>query len=176
MNDKPTSPRTDRWRLPTVIICMVAGTVAGGYMTSTLWFAIIGALIGFIIGWRIAEFISPFDSGQSFVRTFPSAKLGLMLSSGAWMLMLLVWGSIFTRLDAFHDQGGMIITFLILPLTAVCWLIGGPAASAAGRHALKQLQAGTRPETDRPIAQKAIFLSQALTLAFVLGVLWLVTM
>ena len=49
------------------------------------------------------------------------AKLALTLSS--WFVMRVVWGCVFTNPPgAFTDQAGV-----VLPVTSVCWLIGGPA-------------------------------------------------
>ena len=70
-------------------------------------------------------------------RTHSSASLVLgLLSVG---LTLGVWAYIFVRTPegAFHNQGGMLITFILFPLTFLVWAIAGSGAIILGGQALK---------------------------------------
>jgi membrane-bound ClpP family serine protease len=70
-------------------------------------------------------------------RTEASASLILgLLSVG---LTLGVWAYIFVRAPqgAFHNQGGMLITFILFPLTFLGWAIAGVGAIILGRRTLR---------------------------------------
>ncbi len=59
-----------------------------------------------------------------------SLVLGLLSVS----LTLGVWAYIFSRAPqgAFHDQGGMLITLILFPLTFLGWVVGGGGAITLG--------------------------------------------
>jgi hypothetical protein len=62
-----------------------------------------GVLVGLGAGWLL---------GRSRA---PAALLSLIAASGCWALGAIVWGWVRTQPpEAFHDQGGMVITFVVL--------------------------------------------------------------
>ena len=74
-----------------------------------------------------------------------SAPSSFVLAATSWLLGILMWGWLLTRPpEAFHDQGGMAITFAI-PLTLILWIVGGPVALALGQRGLDRV----RPDTAR---------------------------
>ena len=43
------------------------------------------------------------------------------------------WAWVLTRRpEEFHDQGGMLLTFVVFPLTLLLWVVGGPMAFVRG--------------------------------------------
>ena len=107
-----------------------------------------GVLVGLGVGWLL---------GRSRA---PAAPLSLITASGCWALAVILWAWVRTRPpEAFHDQGGMVITFVVLPVMFGCWLVGGPFALALGRRGLRQAALSQRPSRDRRLAQAGIVLS-----------------
>lgn len=123
--------------------------------------ALVGALVGFLVGGRITTIQSRYGGGGGGAKYYlPAAPLCLLLATGAWVLAILVWAWVETRPPGtFHDQGGMIITFGVLPLCLGCWVLGGPVALALGHQGTKQIQAATRPMSERWMARIGIALS-----------------
>jgi hypothetical protein len=69
-----------------------------------------------------------------------SAPSSLVLAAASWFLDILMWGWLLTQPpEAFHDQGGMAITFAI-PLTLILWIVGGPVALALGQRGLDRVR------------------------------------
>jgi hypothetical protein len=100
--------------------------------------------------------------------------MSCFLSILAWLVIILTWVWVATRPQGtFHDQGGLMLTFIVLPLTFGAWAVGGPVALAVGGHAMKHLGQDETARSDRRIAQTGVFLSRLL---FWGGVIWLVTM
>lgn len=74
-----------------------------------------------MVGFRVAAFSG--DGGST-------DGIGLTGTVSAWVTILMPQAWVDTRPPGtFNDQGGLIITFLILALTLVAWLVGGPIAS-----------------------------------------------
>ena len=96
--------------------------------------------------------------------TASGATLSLALTGAAWATILLSWAWVFTRPPGtFNDQGGMVITFLILPLTLVGWLVGGPFASALAHRVRRQVGTTASLQRAGSIARAAAFLARMLT-------------
>jgi hypothetical protein len=69
-----------------------------------------------------------------------SAPSSFVLAVASSLLGILMWGWLLTRPpEAFHDQGGMAITFAI-PLTLILWIVGGPVALALGQRGLDRVR------------------------------------
>ena len=87
-----------------------------------------------------------------------SASSSLVLAAASWFLDILMWGWLLTRPpEAFHDQGGMAITFAI-PLSLILWIVGGPVALALGHRGLERVGAGKA--RDEWLALAGILLSR----------------
>jgi len=96
--------------------------------------------------------------------TASGATLSLALTGAAWTTIFLAWTWVFTRQPGtFNDQGGMLITFLILPLTLVAWLVGGPFASALARRVRRQVGTTASLQRAGSLASAAAFLARVLT-------------
>jgi hypothetical protein len=94
-----------------------------------------------------------------------------LLATLSWLVVILTWGWVLTRPHGtFHDQGGLAITLIVLPLTLGAWLIGGPIALALGGRAMKRLGQGEADKSERGFAQTGVLLSRVLLWA---GVAWL---
>lgn len=92
------------------------------------------------------------------------APMSLTLAASAWAAIGLAWGWAVTRPpQTFHDQGGMVITFLILPLTLIAWLVGGPIAAVLAHRARRRIARHPDPLGGSGPALTAVFLAQALT-------------
>jgi len=75
-----------------------------------------------------------------------SAPSSVVLAAASLLLGILVWGWVLTRPpDAFHNEGGMVITLGVIPLTLILWIIGGPVALTLGHRGLERV----RPDTAR---------------------------
>ena len=101
---------------------------------------------------------------SSNIATASGATLSLSLTGAAWATILLAWTWVFTRPPGtFNDQGGLAITFGIMPLTLVAWLVGGPFAAALGQRVRNQI--GTIPSLQGAgsLASAAAFLARVLT-------------
>jgi len=98
-------------------------------------------------------------------------SISCVLAAIAWLVVILTWGWVLSRPHgSFHDQGGLILTFFVLPLTLGAWVVGGPLALALGGRALKSLGAGEADKGKRRVAQIGVLLSRVLLWA---GVAWL---
>ena len=65
--------------------------------------------------------------------TLPRTALSLKLGLCSIVLTLAIWGWIWTRPPgAFHDQGGMMISFTYFPLALLAWLVFGLPALVLG--------------------------------------------
>lgn len=98
------------------------------------------------------------------IATASGATLSLTLTGVAWATIPLAWAWVFTRPPGtFNDQGGMLITFLILPLTLAAWLVGGPFASALAHRVRKQVGTTASLQRAGSVASAAAFLARVLT-------------
>jgi hypothetical protein len=87
-----------------------------------------------------------------------SASSSFVLAAASWFLDILMWGWLLTRPpEAFHDQGGMAITFAI-PLSLILWIVGGPVALALGQRGFDRVRPGKA--RDEWLALAGIFLSR----------------
>lgn len=90
-----------------------------------------------------------------------SAPSCFALTAASWALIVLVWGWVLTRpAGAFSDQGGMAITFLVLPLTLLCWLVGGPVALGVAHRARSQLARADGELADSRLTRTGLVLSR----------------
>ena len=91
------------------------------------------------------------------------AVFGILLAAGSWGVGILTWSWVLTRpRGTFNDQGGLILTFGVLPLTLGLWLVGGPIALALSGRALKLLQPGDDTKRLRQLASAGLLLSRLL--------------
>jgi hypothetical protein len=98
-------------------------------------------------------------------------SLSCTLSAIAWLVVILTWTWVLSRPHGtFHDQGGLMITFIVLPLTLGAWGVGGPIALALGGRALRELGEGESNKEERRLARIGVWLSRVLLWA---GVAWL---
>ncbi len=163
-----------RFRLILMGVAMPIGALLGHRLLGS---ALIGSLVGLLVAWRIAEMRLPGGGASPAAQRFPNALVCLLLAAGSWFGVLLVWGWMLTKAPGvFQGEGGAFITFIVFPLSLFGWLVGGPAASAAGRSALKQIQAGMRPRTDLWMARTGLALSRAASLIVLVLLLWLIAL
>lgn len=131
--------------------------------------AAIGMLLGLVLGLQVVRMRDPRKR-----RTDPAA----FLTSARWMLALGVISSSLAAALLFllliSGEGASLVLILVLPLTALCWLIGGRMVSAAAQRALREIKAGQRPETERSLVGLALTLSRLPDVAFLGLLLWLV--
>jgi hypothetical protein len=59
----------------------------------------------------------------------------------------------------FHDQGGMSITFVILPLTLVLWIVGGPVALVVGVCGVVWARSAPEQWAGKRLARAGVLLS-----------------
>jgi hypothetical protein len=72
-----------------------------------------------------------------------SARSCFALTAGAWLLGIFMWGWLLSRPPgALEDQAGMLITFVVLPLTLALWVVGGPVTLALAKHVREQNRPG----------------------------------
>lgn len=143
-----------------VVVCAVAFGFLGCTLTGFAWEVrvqappnlivnAVGAALGAAFGWRLSS-----------SRT-PSATSCFTLTAASWAVVVLVWGWVLTRPPGgFSDQGGMLITFVVLPLTLLSWLVGGPIALGVARRARKQVQRKNAEALDWRLARAGLFLSR----------------
>ncbi len=92
----------------------------------------------------------------------------------AWLVVIATWAWVLTRPHGtFNDQGGLVLTFLVLPLTLGAWTVGGPIALALGGRALKHLGQDAGETSECRLARTGVWLSRAM---FWCGVVWLLFM
>ncbi|HRI12034.1 MAG TPA: hypothetical protein PLX89_03425 [Verrucomicrobiota bacterium] len=158
-----------------VIVGIATLVGAGGAFA---WFrnwssAVIGILVGLVFGLQIVRMRNP-DKDDFGLPKFCSKPVWVMaLSVVAWAAVSVVWlGSLLA--GWLRGEGaGLLLMFIVLPLTTFFWLIGGPMVSQAARHSLRQIGSGRRPETDRATVRLALTLSRLMSLAFFSFLLWL---
>ncbi len=98
-------------------------------------------------------------------------SISCVLSAIAWLVVILTWGWVLSRPHGtFHDQGGLALTFIVLPLTLGAWVVGGPVALALGGRAFKGRGEGEADKDERRLARIGVLLSRLLLWA---GVAWL---
>lgn len=115
-----------------VTIATIIGAAIGYALTWNGWLALVGALVGFLGGRRrmrrAAQALAEDERWQR-----QQALAGLRSVVSCWILLALMWSWVLTRpAETFHDQGGMVLTFFVFPLTLVLWILGGPVAFARG--------------------------------------------
>ncbi len=181
----------------------MAGTLTGaaaGYLLFG-WSPLIllGVLVGFLAGQTIHGLVLPGPEARSgneaplVARRFkapattpdrehpgphlppPGSRppVALILTITAWGLALLGAGLV-SSWGWFDGEGaGLALLLIGLPVLAALGMLGGPTASQAARRALREIEAGERPESDRNLASLALGLSRLTTLALGGFLLWL---
>jgi hypothetical protein len=88
-----------------------------------------------------------------------SAPSSVVLAAASLLLGILMWGWVLTRPSgSFHNEGGMVITLGVIPLTLILWIIGGPVALTLGHRGLERVRPGK--DRDPQLARGGIFLSR----------------
>jgi hypothetical protein len=151
-------------------LAVALGAGSGYYFGREPGFVLVGALLGYLVG-RIGAARSP--GPHSGPNRFPHAHLCLLLSAGAWMLMLAFGGCVVFGGWLRGEGASLLLMFFVLPVVFVCWLIGGPMASLAGRNALEQIKTGTRPDSDSWFANTGMALSRAATILLLALLCWM---
>jgi hypothetical protein len=127
---RPTNPTgANLGRLaPAVLI----GAAIAYLLTWNSWLTLVGALFGFLCGQhrnrRAAGLVA---NDPRWLRW--QALAGLRSAAISWIVLALMWSWVLTRpRETFNDQGGMLLTLFVLPLTLALWILGGPVAFARG--------------------------------------------
>jgi hypothetical protein len=170
---KPSRLRLSPWvHMGVVLFAALLGTSSGFYFTREPGFALIGGLLGLLVGGVGGLRLRGGVKGAS---RFPNAHLCFVLSAGAWLLAISIWAWVFSAGFLRGEGASSLFIVIVLPLTLVCWLVGGPMASLVGRNAMQQIQAGTRPEGDHWMARTGSVLSRAMTFALCGLLLWILS-
>lgn len=108
------------------------GAAIAYLLTWNSWVTLVGALFGFLYGQhRNRRATGLLANDPRWLRW--QALAGLRSVAISWVLLTLMWSWVMTRPPgAFNDQGGMLLTILVLPLTLALWILGGPVAFARG--------------------------------------------
>jgi hypothetical protein len=160
MNDLSIARTKCVRRYAVVAIAVAAGAFLGFKFAGNLDSTVVGGLLGFLLGWRFAHFRY---GSPEYARRYPSARLSVILSGGAWLIELLMLCRLVTPEWL---QGGDVtrpVFFLMFPLTMFLWIFAGPLASSSARHAFKQISEGTRPGSDTAMARAGLNLSRMFT-------------
>src|SRR5262249_33731319 len=81
-------------------------------------------------------------------------------AAGSLALAAAIWGWVAAQpRGSFHDQGGMLITLVILPWTLALWVAGGPVALVLGSRALGRGRADSGGPAGRGVARAGVVLS-----------------
>jgi hypothetical protein len=162
--------------LPIPGVTTLLGATGGRWLLGDWALTVAGGLAGALLGRAIAGWRHPGEDDPKLPRIIPSAHGSLLLSGGAWTAVIGFWAFAW-RLGFVGGEGAsLLLLFVVLPFNALCWLIGGPLASTAARHAIRQIQAGNRPENDRRLARMGLLLSRLMSLALLTFLLWLARM
>jgi hypothetical protein len=179
MINQPRSPSSAATRsaLPLLIetLAVLLGAGGGLWVFGRSPLIIVGALAGFLVGRTIVQIVCPVEDARRAPTWFPGAYWSLGLSIGAWVVAICFWGFVLTAGMLQGEGASLLLMFFVLPLTGVCWLIGGPIASIAAQLGLRQIQAGQRLESDRRLLRLSQTLSRLMSFALLAFLLWLVT-
>jgi hypothetical protein len=173
MNDLSIASTKCVRRYAVVAIVVAAGAFLGFKFAGNLGSTVVGGLLGFLLGWRFAHFRY---GSPEYARRYPSARLSVILSGGAWLIELLVLCRWLVPEWLRGDDITRPAFFIMFPLTMFLWIFAGPLASSSARHAFKQISEGTRPGSDTAIARAGLNLSRMFTGLTLLCVLWIGTM
>jgi hypothetical protein len=101
------------------------------------------ALLSFLAGWRIGYRWSRWNHDvEEAWAGMSNAGLSLVLSMGSVAVALAIWMWVASqRPGKFHDQGGMILSLVVLPWMLTLWFAGGPLSLFLSWRARKQLSA-----------------------------------
>lgn len=160
-------------RFLVVAVATVAGTAGSWLIAGEAALALVGTLVGFLTGQTIVGLALPVRGDRESPAWFPGAQCSLFLAVGAWFAVVAGWASVASRGWLRGEGAGLLLMFFILPALAVVGLIGGPTASSVARKALAAIAAGRRPERERPVAELALFLSRAMSVALLAVLAWL---
>lgn len=170
------APRSKRVRRVIVATAMVV-TTAGAWLLTRDWGMdageawgppAIGMLIGLVIGLQIIRMRDPVARRKdpAGFLTHAGGMLALSVISSALAAVLLA-------LLLISGEGASLVLIPVLPLTALCWLMGGRMVSGAARRALQEIGTGRRPEAERPTLELALTLGRLLGVAFLGLLVWL---
>ena len=160
-------------RFLVVAVTTAAGTAGSWLLTGEAALALVGTLVGFLTGRTIIGLALPVQGDRESPAWFPGAQCSLFLAVGAWFAVVAGWAFVASRGWLRGEGAGLLLMFFILPVLAVVGLIGGPTASSVARKALAAIAAGRRPERERPVAELALFLSRAMSVALLAFLAWL---
>ena len=168
----PNAPT--RAALPWAITAVISLVGAGGgwWVFGGAAGMLVGVLAGFLIGRTVRGIVLPGEDDPGLPSFLSSARWSLILSIGAWVAAGPLW-ALALGADLLRGEGEGLVLIFVLPFTGLCWLIGGPLASTAARRALKQIETGQLPESDRPMAQHGLILSRLMTFTLLGSLLWL---
>jgi hypothetical protein len=159
-------------RRAVIVIAVTAGAFLGFKFARNIGFTVTGGLLGFLLGWRFAQFRY---GNPEYARRYPSARLSVILSGGAWLIELLVlWGWLVPEWLKGDDITRPAF-FIMFPLTMFLWIFAGPLARSSAHHAFKQISEGTKPRSDTAMARAGLNLSRMFTGLTLLCVLWIGT-
>jgi hypothetical protein len=159
-------------RYAVVAIAVAAGAFLGFKFANNVDFTAVGGLLGFLLGWRFAQFRY---GNPEYARHYPSARLSLILSGGAWLIELLVLCCLLLPEWLKGDDIRRPAFFIMFPLTMFLWIFAGPLARSSAHHAFKQISEGTKPGSDTAMARAGLNLSRMFTGLTLLCVLWIGT-
>ncbi|RLS28603.1 MAG: hypothetical protein DWH79_13195 [Planctomycetota bacterium] len=112
----------------------VAGTLAsllplppGPLRLSFLFAPPVAAVACFLAGWHIGARHGVIARGNRMWPDRFDAALGTIFPLVASLSMVVIWGWVMTRsFGTFHEQGSLPLTLVILPWTAILWIVAGP--------------------------------------------------
>ena len=159
--------------IETLAVLLGAGGALWAFGRSPL--IIVGALAGFLVGRTMVLMVCPPAKVRSAPSWFPGAHWSLGLSIAGWVLASCFWGFVLSQGLLWREGASLLLPFFVLPVTMVCWLIGGPIASIAAQLGLRQIQTGQRPESDQRLVRSSRTLSRLMSFTLLGFLLWLVT-
>jgi len=174
-NQLSPSAVATRAALPLLIetLAVLLGAGGGLWVFGRSPLIIVGALAGFLVGRTVVRLVCPVEDARRAPAWFPGAHWSLGLAVSAWVLAIGLWGLVLGAGLLRGEGASLLLMFIILPLTAVCWLIGGPIASMAAQLGLRQIQAGERPGSDQRLVRLGQTLSRLMSFALLGFLLWL---
>ena len=150
-----------------IVICMLTPVFA-----LLFWAAPTGVVLCAVFGWEFGVRWNLRGQYESDYRLNANAVLSAASSIGG-----LVSGAVIGLIVAvqpkgtFHEQGGMIITLLVLPIMFALWIVAGPVALVAGRRA-----ATMRPSIDskagHPVLARVGYILGLVTTVCGVGGVW----
>ena len=154
-------------------VCALLGALGGFVAFGSSPLILLGVLFGFLTGRTWVGLVEPGPDTNA-------GSLRVSSPAGSLWLVVLGWGgaiavmALAANLGMFGSDGsGLVFMLVIVPLLSVCGLLAGPTATSAARRALRQVESGERPASERSLAQWALGLSHLTTAALVGFLIWL---